>query len=529
MPRLSEDDYKAVILDPLLRDRYGYPVEDLNRVHRNRTYLIYGGSYRPDYVFFVSGEPALIVEAKASERDFDFGREEATFHAKNYRVKNYRDTIVPFIMVAAGERIEMFHAKPAATGIGVEFVGLPTILSWEELNTAFADLLEPAAVEEANESAFAADQFTNIIHAVFEAIKSSGRPKYDDENAVFILNGLLLNTIYGRKRRYNKIIRNFSVPKKVVQGIEATLSQYDMEGVEGSAIAYAYRRFVARYFRGIGSTRQGRKDIERTGRYLTPDEVIDFMVRLAEPKPTDIIIDPACGSGGFLGGVLNRVPEEHRESFTLNNLYGCEIDPFCASAAYTFLELLLPGEHRDLNVFYHNGLYSGSWRDYGDISEFVSGGSFDIVIGNPPANAAYSGSGDFSVVSDALGLEDNFGDPEAFLARAAQLCRPGGRIILVVSDGILTNVDKRHSSVRRITQDEFQIRAVISLPRVFPYVSSKMSILYLKSVEGVEEGSPVFMASFDVGYDEDSGEESILGNELEAVMKEFREFDKAYG
>jgi len=423
---VSEAGYKISYLNPKVLKPLGYPYEDYNyvRCESDASYKIYAGTFRLDYLFLIDGAPGLVIEAKASEKDFNKGFDEGKQHAKNYNEdkKEFAGRVIPFLMVAAGERVEMFGAY--AAGLAIEFKKLEKIVTWEELCTHVRAIYSAKPPPEEAVNPAAAPVFTHIFEDVFDALKSSRRPKYDDEKAVIILNELLLANIYGRKRRYRAIIREYNIPSRAAEKMGGIFARYDLSAVEGEAAAYAYRQFVAAYFRGLGSTKRGKEKLVRTGRYLTPVEVIDFMVKLGAPHADDRVVDPACGSGGFLGGLVSAIPVAARDRFVKNNLVGCEVDPFCAAAARTFVELLLPGEHPALKIFHHNGLYSEKRLGFADITADVVPGSFDLVIGNPPANASYSGGRDAAFVAGLFGLTPKFSDGEAFLARTMELCAP---------------------------------------------------------------------------------------------------------
>jgi len=517
--KISEDDYRSTYLDPKVLEPLGYPYRDISYVRRGSSagYKTYNRSYYPDYLFLVERTPALVIEAKASERDFDYGFQEGLHHAKNYNP----DRIIPFLLVAAGERVEMFEARVA--GLAVKFTKLDEILGWDELCTHVRAIYSDKPPPEEAVNPAAAPVFTNIFEDIFEALKRSRRPKFGDEDAVVILNDLLLANVYGHKRRFAAVVRRRKIPRGVAEEVRAVLGRYDLAAIEGEAAAYAYRQFVTAYFRGLGSTKRGKEELVRTGRYLTPFEVIDFMVKLAAPRTDDRIVDPACGSGGFLGGLVSAIPVAGRDGFVKKNLVGCEIDPFCAAAARTFVELLLPGEHPALRIFHHNGLYSEKRLGFGDITAEVVPGSFDLVIGNPPANASYSGGRDADFVAGLFGLPLSFSDGEAFLARAMELCAPRGRIVLVVADGLLANMGP-DQELRNSAQEVFQPILILSLPRVFPFVSSKMSVLYLSNVGERTKKKPVFMARVELGPDIETGEERILSRELDAVLDAFYQF-----
>ncbi len=515
--RFSEADYRSTYLEPKVLEPLGFPYRDIAFVRResSASYVSYKSKYFLDYLFLVDDKPALVIEAKAEAKSFDSGFDAGLHHARNYDPAR----TIPFLLVAAGEQVEMFEAH--AAGLTIEFRKLEKPLAWAALCERVRGIYAAAPAPAAAANPAAAPVFANIFADVFAALKRSGRPKFGDEAAVAVLNRLVLAEIYRRRGGVDKVLSASGVPSRVAAEVREVLGRYDLAAIEGDAAAYAYRQFVAAYFRGYGSTAAGKKDLERTGRYLTPVEIISFMVALAAPGADDRIIDPACGSGGFLGGVLARIPESDRIRFAERNLFACEVDAFCADAARTFVELMLPGEQANLNIFHHNGLYAGTGPGFGDISKVVAPGFFDLVIGNPPANAAYSGGEDAAVVARALNLPAKFTDADAFLRRALELCAPGGRVCLVVPDGALANMG-RDQELRNSAQEKFAPRAIVSLPRVFPAVSSKMSILYLEHVTKRLRKKPVFMARVELGPDPATGEERILGAELDALAAAFK-------
>jgi len=101
---------------------------------------------------------------------------------------------------------------------------------------------------------------------------------------------------------------------KLLQSISLRLTDLDAKG-------RAYERFLGSIFRGPA------------GQYFTPREIVDFMVRMIKPNVNDLVIDPACGSGGFLLYSLNYVREEIQRS------YGGIQKPYLISLTTDYMEL----------------------------------------------------------------------------------------------------------------------------------------------------------------------------------------------
>lgn len=120
---------------------------------------------------------------------------------------------------------------------------------------------------------------------------------------------------------------------KLLQSISLRLTDLDAKG-------RAYERFLGSIFRGPA------------GQYFTPREIVDFMVRMVKPNVNDLVIDPACGSGGFLLYSLNYVREEIQRSyggdtealfeFANHRLYGIEKNERIARVA--MMDMIVHGD-----------------------------------------------------------------------------------------------------------------------------------------------------------------------------------------
>lgn len=376
------------------------------------------------------------------------------------------------------------------------------------------------------------------------------------------MNKILLATLYDQDRE--RIYTARRLPRKEVHKINEVLGWYSLYEIEGYNLAYAYREFVTRRFTGTTPwwAGDGEKEI---GRYLTPAPVIKFMVDLCNPRPSDRIIDFACGSGGFLGEIASRMASvTDFDSYLREKIFACDADEFSVSTAQTFVELLLPGkqplvELQDrrfyaeslragtqigiddidpsigmrkqprlafpsremrgvLNIFHKNGLFSQkihSWEK--DLSHLIQENSFNLVISNPPGGVKYN-LGHEDELKECFPLENKrkrLQNAPLFIQRAIQLVKNGGKICLIVPDGILANVQLKY-----LQEDIFsrcQVKAVISLPRgIFPNVPSKMSIVYMIKTDKPSLRKPIFMTGVI------TGEEYNLESELDKILERYR-------
>ena len=266
------------------------------------------------------------------------------------------------------------------------------------------------------------------------------------------------------------------------------------------------------------------------GQYFTPDPVIRFLSRALHPTVRELILDPFCGSGHFLTASLEMVRSEHGmedkafHEFAFGKLHGLEKSDRMVRVAMTDMRLHGDGHS---NIRCADSLLAFS--NYPDIKP----GSFDVILTNPPFGSILSsdairhlGQFDLSkgrngVPLEILGLE-----------RCIQLLRPGGRMGIVLPDGIVAN--KNTSHVRDWLANKAKVRAVISLPieTFVPFGASvKTSILILRkweSGEARDRNYLVFLARIDsVGYDATGRAKE--GSDLMEVAELFQKFTAEEG
>jgi type I restriction enzyme M protein len=273
---------------------------------------------------------------------------------------------------------------------------------------------------------------------------------------------------------------------ETLQGYTLTDSSADLKG-------RAFQRVIAPAIRA------------GMGQYFTPEPVVSFLTRLARPAVSDRILDPFCGSARFLVACLERVrrqtpapPARALRTFSRARLHGIEKSERMVRIART--DMRLAGDwHAEIRCT--DALLP--FADYPDLRP----GSFDLVLTNPPFGCllgpeAVARLGTFTLVNgqkqvplEVLGLE-----------RCVQLLKPGGRLGIVVPDGLLANRRARH--VRAWLQRETKLRAVVSLPveTFAPFGANiKTGILLVRKWhEGeLRPGDyPVFLGRVDnVGYD----------------------------
>ena len=316
-----------------------------------------------------------------------------------------------------------------------------------------------------------------------------------------------------------------------LEGVSLDRTELDTKGV-------AFEEFMGGFFKGD------------FGQYFTPRELIAFCIAMLDPKRDDLILDPACGSGGFLLYALDHVRREaearfphaaaedprrtidrfrYWHDFARNNLYGLEVNDELARVAKMNMIIHDDGH---TNIVGHDAL--DFTQNIEAKNRAVRDGAFDLVLTNPPFGAVvkrvekgdgyleqfalmrylgrnYPGAGGAKdgakAGAKAAAKRASVKTEVAFIERVHAFLKPGtGRAAVVLPDGILSNASLR--GVRHWMMENFQILAVVSLPQfAFSHYDAgvKASIVFLRRLaegETVPDDEPVFMAlAENIGYD----------------------------
>jgi type I restriction enzyme M protein len=209
------------------------------------------------------------------------------------------------------------------------------------------------------------------------------------------------------------------------------------------------------------------------GQFRTPRHIIDLIVRMMDPKPTDTVCDPAAGTAGFLmmasEYVRNTYSKElledrSREHFETGAFTGFDFDETMLRIGA--MNMMLHGIEEP-RIVYRDSLAEGGGEDTGHYS---------LILANPP----FAGSLDNeSCAKDLLKVVNTKKTELLFLALFLRLLTTGGRAAVIVPDGVLTNGQKAFKTIRKTLVEDNRLEAVISLPSgVFrPYAGVSTAIL----------------------------------------------------
>jgi len=232
----------------------------------------------------------------------------------------------------------------------------------------------------------------------------------------------------------------------------------------------------------------------QNGQFRTPRHIIQLMVELLAPTPTDVICDPACGTAGFLVAAGEYLRDHYknillnsktREHFHERMFHGFDFDNTMLRIGS--MNMLLHGvENPDIR--YRDSLA----QDHAADEE-----AYTIVLANPP----FAGSLDYeNTAKDLLQIVKTKKTELLFLALFLRLLKPGGRAAVIVPDGVLFGSSKAHKELRRILVEEQKLDAVVKLPGgVFkPYAGVSTAILLFTKTNS---GGTDFVWFYDVAAD----------------------------
>ena len=213
------------------------------------------------------------------------------------------------------------------------------------------------------------------------------------------------------------------------------------------------------------------------GEYYTPRAVTWFMVEMLNPQLGETVLDPACGTGGFLTNTIEHLKGQVKNADDLKSLqesiHGVEKKPLPHMLALT--NMMLHGIDVPTNIRHDNTL-SRPLKDYGP------GDRVDIIVTNPPFGGM-----------EEDGIENNF--PKKYQTRETadlfmalimhRLKQSTGRAAVVLPDGFLFGEGVKTNLKRELLQ-EFNLHTIVRLPKgVFsPYTGISTNILFF------EKGGP---------------------------------------
>lgn len=346
----------------------------------------------------------------------------------------------------------------------------------------------------------------------------------------------LFNEVKGAYGGIFKGNEEISLSDKALAFMVSELAKYDFSRTDVDAKGAAYQEIVGTNLRGD------------RGQYFTPRGAIKLMVKMLDPKPDEKMLDPSCGTGGFLVATVAHVLErfkaetesggevtsdflsvtERIADYVQHQIHGADFDPDLVRASA--MNLMMAAGSRG-NLFHIDSLAfpKGHLDDAEKASTTMPLGSMDIVMSNPPFGADipitdpailhnYDLAAKWEKTEDgglrqAEGYQSTSSPEVLFIQRTIEWLKPGGRMGIVLPDGILGNPGDEY--IRRWILRHCWVLASVDLPVetfiVEANVNILTSLLFLKrktpeEIQAEDLGQvvdyPVFMAVAEkVGFD----------------------------
>jgi len=311
----------------------------------------------------------------------------------------------------------------------------------------------------------------------------------------------------------------------------------------------------------------------KKGQYFTPRHVIRMCVRMLDPKPEEFVVDPACGSGGFLLRAMFHVWDNYLKSdtaqreYAAKHIFGLDFDNNMRRISQALMLLAGDGKH---HIFKRDSLDARDWtrpesedarvelkRLLADLDNPIEGRenqktyrylNFDVLLTNPPFAGENPERGllrQYELArKDGGTLRNNVERHILFIERTLDMLRPGGRMAIVLPQGVLNNTQMEY--VRDYLMDKARILAVVGLHgNTFkPHTGTKTSVIFLQrwlKDEKPPKDYPIFMAVSKRGGKDNSGDyiykkdasgnyahdargRKVLDHDLDEIAEAFKRF-----
>ncbi len=323
-------------------------------------------------------------------------------------------------------------------------------------------------IQEAN---FTGEKYNSIFKDYEDCKWSSWTKKNPDDILSFVRNNVFpfMANLGGKGSLYSQYMKeaNFGIPTSSLL-IEAVNIINDMHIKEQNQDTQGdLYEFLLSELQSSG----------KNGQFRTPRHIIRMMVEIANPKIGDRILDPACGTAGFLVNAYQYILEKNKRegvsTLDINkkkildeeSLFGYDIDQ--TMVRISLMNLMMHGI-KNPNIESINCL-----SRIGD--EKIKEDFYDVVLANPP----FKGSINQSEISDRFRIKTKKTEI-LFLELMFHSLSPGGKCAVIVPDGVLFGNSNAHKNIRELILKKCRLDAVIKMPSgVFkPYAGVSTAVLF---------------------------------------------------
>ena len=258
------------------------------------------------------------------------------------------------------------------------------------------------------------------------------------------------------------------------------------------------------------------------GQFRTPRHIIDMMVEITAPRKDETILDPACGTAGFLISAYKYIQKQNKDkdgnstlspedkNRLMQNFAGYDISPDMVRLSR--VNMYLHG-FVNPNISEYDTLTSEEkWTDY-----------YDVIFANPPFMTPKGGITPHSRYRVSAKRSEVL-----FVDYIAEHLTPNGRAAIIVPEGIVFQSQTAYKNLRQFLVDEGYLYAVISLPAgVFnPYSGVKTSILLIDRKLAKQHDDILFVKLNNDGFDLGAQRREIKGSEIPDVVNIFKDYRK---
>jgi type I restriction enzyme M protein len=413
---------------------------------------------------------------------------------------------------------------PRAERLGGEMIRLIFCKIYDEIHN-YNDLKFKAGAEESDE------QVSERIKKIFEKVKTEYQDVFEEDEKL--------------------LLDNRSIAYVVNQ-----LQNYSLIKTDKDAIGDAFEVFIGPALRG------------EKGQFFTPRNVVRLCVEMLDPKPGERVIDPACGSGGFLIVALEHVWKKIEEEYAhlpkekigslkteiaSKNFYGIDKEFDLAKVTKAYMAIVGDGKG---SIFCADSLEDhNEWTPVQ--REKIKFGSFDVILTNPPFGSKIPITSKSLLEKYELGfrwkMDKKTGKWERtdkvlnkqvpqilFIERCLQLLKPGGRMAIVLPEGIFGNPTDRY--IFEYILRNAKVLAIVSCPHETfqPSTGTKTSVLFLEKTSMAQDYNLFMAIAEKVGHDKngevmykinntgdyllDKNGKRIIDDDLPLITEKYRKF-----
>ena len=258
------------------------------------------------------------------------------------------------------------------------------------------------------------------------------------------------------------------------------------------------------------------------GQFRTPRHIIDMMVEITAPSKNETILDPACGTAGFLISAYNYIRKNNQDEqgkTTLNpddmnrmtkNFAGYDISPDMVRLSR-------------VNMYLH-GFTNPNISEYDTLTSLEKwDDTYDVIFSNPPFMTPKGGITPHKRYRVSAKRAEVL-----FVDYIAEHLESKGRAAIIVPEGIVFQSQSAYKTLRKYLVEDWGLYGVISLPAgVFnPYSGVKTSILLIDKPLAKERDSILFVKLNNDGFDLGAQRREIKGSEIPDVINIFKDYQK---